>query len=61
MASAASSAFSPGLGGMQRSPLTVGIFMLMASYYVCFYAWVLWKSKHLKPEDLEEPRSRTLS
>jgi len=46
---------------MMQSPMTVGVFFVLIGYYVCFYAWVLWKSKHLKPEDLEEPRSRTLS
>jgi hypothetical protein len=36
-----------------RSPLTVGIFFVLAGYYLYFYGWVLWKSKHLKAEDVE--------
>jgi uncharacterized membrane protein YuzA (DUF378 family) len=35
------------------SPLTVGIFYVLVGYYVCYYSLVLWKSKHLKPEDIE--------
>jgi hypothetical protein len=33
---------------MLKSPLTVGIFLLLAGYYLCYYGWVLWKSKHLE-------------
>ena len=39
---------------MVRSPLTVGILFVLIGYYVCFYSWVLWKSKRLKAEDIEE-------
>jgi hypothetical protein len=38
---------------MVSSPLTVGIFFVLAGYYVWYYGWVLWKSKHLKPADIE--------
>ena len=38
---------------MVSSPLTVGIFFVLAGYYVWYYGWVLWKSKHLKPVDIE--------
>jgi len=38
---------------MLRSPLTAGIFFVLVGYYVCYYSLVLWKSKHLKPEDIE--------
>jgi hypothetical protein len=38
---------------MIRSPLTVGIVFLLAGYYLWYYAWVLWKSKHLEPADIE--------
>jgi hypothetical protein len=38
---------------MVRSPLTVGIFFVLIAYYVYFYGWVLWKSKHLGPADIE--------
>ncbi len=38
---------------MVRSPLTAGMFFVLAGYYLCYYGWVLWKSKHLKSEDIE--------
>lgn len=38
---------------MVRSPLTLGIFFVLVGYYVCYYGLVLWKSKHLKAEDIE--------
>jgi hypothetical protein len=42
-----------GPAAMVRSPLTVGILFVLAGYYLCYYGWVLWKSKHLKTEDIE--------
>jgi hypothetical protein len=44
-------AFAP--ASMVRSPLTVGVFFVLAGYYAWYYAWVLWKSKHLSAEDIE--------
>ena len=44
-------AFAP--TSMVRSPLTVGIFFVLAGYYLWYYGSVLWKSKHLKAEDIE--------
>jgi len=44
-------AFAP--ASMVRSPLTVGIFFVLAGYYGWYYGWVLWKSKHLNAEDIE--------
>ena len=41
---------SPGaspLASLQRSPLTTGIIFLMATYYVGYYAGVLWKTREL--------------
>lgn len=38
---------------MVQSPLTVGIFFVLIGYYLCYYGWLLWKSKHIAPEDLE--------
>jgi len=38
---------------MVRSPLTVGLFFVLAGYYLCYYGVVLWKSKHLKTQDIE--------
>jgi hypothetical protein len=46
-----SQAFAP--ASMVRSPLTVGIFFVLAGYYLYYYGWVLWKSKHLEPSDIE--------
>ena len=44
-------AFAP--ASMLRSPLTVGIFFLLAGYYLYYYGWVLRKSKHLEAADTE--------
>jgi len=45
---------SPVFGpAMVKSPLTVGILFVLVGYYVCFYSWVLWKSKHLEAADVE--------
>ena len=44
-------AFAP--AAMLKSPLTVGIFFLLAGYYLYYYGWVLWKSKHLEASDIE--------
>jgi len=38
---------------MVRSPLTVGIFFVLLGYYIYFYSWVLWKSKHLDASSIE--------
>jgi hypothetical protein len=46
-----SQAFAP--TSMVRSPLTVGILFVLVGYYVCYYGLVLWKSKRIKPEDIE--------
>src|ERR1700736_5771840 len=43
-------AFAP--TSMVSSPLTVGIFFVLAGYYGWYYGWVLWKSKHLNAEDI---------
>ncbi len=50
-----SQAFAP--ASMVRSPLTVGIFFVLAGYYLCYYGWVLWKSKHLEAADIEADSS----
>jgi hypothetical protein len=47
----ASQAHAP--ASMLRSPLTAGLFLVLVGYYLCYYSLVLWKSKHLKPEDIE--------
>jgi threonine/homoserine/homoserine lactone efflux protein len=38
---------------MVQSPLTVGILFVLIGYYLCYYGWLLWKAKHIAPEDLE--------
>jgi threonine/homoserine/homoserine lactone efflux protein len=38
---------------MLRSPLTLGAFFVLAGYYLYYYGWVLWKSKHLEAADTE--------
>ena len=38
-----------------QSPLTIGIFFVLIGYYVCYYSWVLWKSRHITAADLEVP------
>ncbi len=35
-------------------PLTTGLLFLLIGYYVFYYSQLLWKSKHLKPSDLDE-------
>jgi hypothetical protein len=44
---------------MMRSPLTVALFFVLVGYYVCYYGLVLWKSKHLKTEDIEVSSTAT--
>jgi cbb3-type cytochrome oxidase subunit 3 len=43
-------AFGP--AGMLQSPLTVGLFFVLAGYYVCYYSVVLWKSKRVIAEEV---------
>ena len=43
------------LGALPERPLTVAIFFVLVGYYVCYYAAVLWKSRHLRREDMETP------
>jgi hypothetical protein len=38
---------------MMRSPLTVGLYFVLAGYYVCYYSVVLWKSKHAGTAGIE--------
>jgi hypothetical protein len=46
-----SRAFAP--TSMVRSPLTIGILFVLVGYYVWYYSWVLWKTRHLKATDIE--------
>jgi hypothetical protein len=40
-----------GLSGFVSSPLTLGLFFVLAGYYICYFGLVLWKSKHLKADE----------
>jgi hypothetical protein len=41
-----------GAAGMLRSPLTLGLFYILAGYYVCYYSIVLWKAKRVTAEEI---------
>jgi hypothetical protein len=47
---ATDAAFAP--AAMVRSPLTVGLFFVLMSYYVCYYSIVLWKSKRVALQEV---------
>jgi hypothetical protein len=62
LAAAGDTAPTAGPKGAMQSPLTMGIFFVLIGYYVCYYGWVLWKSRHITPADLEAaPVTRNLS
>jgi hypothetical protein len=42
---------------MLQSPLTVGLFFVVAGYYVCYYSVVLWKSKRVIAEEVRSDTS----
>jgi hypothetical protein len=44
-----------------RNPLTVALLFVLIGYYVFYYSRVLWKSKRVNPEDLEEPSAAASS
>jgi hypothetical protein len=46
---------------MGSSPVTRGLLYVVVGYYTCYYGLVLWKSKHLKPEDMEAPATEAPS
>jgi hypothetical protein len=33
----------------------------LIGYYVCYYSWVLWKSRHITAADLEVPPAGAIS
>jgi cytochrome b561 len=51
--SAGNTAPAAGPLAAMQSPLTAGIFFVLIGYYVCYYSWVLWKSRHITAADLE--------
>jgi hypothetical protein len=42
-----------------QTPLTVSLLFLLIGYYVYYYSRVLWKSRHLQPQDFEKPAPLT--
>lgn len=36
-----------------KSPLTAGLVFVLIGYYVVYYGVVLWKARHISPEELE--------
>jgi hypothetical protein len=42
-----------GFDPMIGSPVTLGFLFVLVGYYVFYYGRVLWKVKHIAPEDLE--------
>ena len=52
---AGGTASAAGPQAAMQSPLTLGIFFVLIGYYVCYYSWVLWKSRHITVADLEVP------
>jgi hypothetical protein len=62
LAAAGYTAPSAGPTAAMQSPLTIAIFFVLIGYYVCYYSWVLRKSRHITPADLEvAPDTRNLS
>jgi hypothetical protein len=55
LAGAGDTAPTAGPKAAMQSPLTMGIFFVLIGYYVCYYSWVLWKSRHITVADLEVP------
>jgi hypothetical protein len=55
LAAAGGTAPTAGPKAVVQSPLTMGIFFVLVGYYVCYYSWVLWKSRHITAADLEVP------
>lgn len=44
-----------GWSNLSSSPMTRALFYAYVSYYIYYYFYVLYESKHLKPEDWEQP------
>jgi hypothetical protein len=44
-----------GWDGISHNPVTRAIIFALIGYYVYYYGYVLWESKHLKPGDYEKP------
>ena len=55
LGTAGDTATTGGPKAAMQSPLTIGIFFVLIGYYVCYYSWVLWKSRHVTTAELEVP------
>jgi hypothetical protein len=44
---------------MARSPLTIGLLFAVVGYYVCYFSVILWRSKRIRPEELEVDATST--
>ena len=44
-----------GWNGISHNPVTRAIIFALIGYYIFYYGYVLWESRHLKPEDYEKP------
>jgi hypothetical protein len=42
-----------------HNPITRGILFVLIGYYVYYYLYVLWESRHLKPSDFENATAST--
>jgi len=40
-----------------HNPVNLGVLFVLIGYYVYYYIYVLWESRHLKPGDFENPAS----
>ena len=62
LGAAGDAATTSGPKAAMQSPLTIGIFFVLIGYYVCYYSWVLWKSRHITAADQEvSPDTRNLA
>jgi hypothetical protein len=43
------------LGSLYHNPLTLSVFFVLIGYYVYYYSYVLWESKHVKRDDVAAP------
>ena len=50
--------FGDVFGGIGHRPITYCIFYMLVGYYVYYYNYVLYESRHLKPGDYEKPAAR---
>lgn len=49
------------LSGYEHSPLTLGLYFLLAGYYISYYAGILKKSRTLRSNDGEDGRPKLIT